>query len=518
MHLALDSTLFDGGNSTLVMFALAASTVELLLGVAIGWWLRGSKKIIVTKIENGVHVAEDALSNLHDLAHRVKADVGAHTSQVSAISNELSTPSKDGATSDVKVMSAVSKILEANQRLEEQLQNAESKLHEQAETIRIHAAQAMTDSLTGLGNRRAFDSELSRRIAEFERRGTALCLAILDVDHFKKFNDAHGHLAGDEVLRLVGETLKQAARSTDFVARYGGEEFAIVMPQANVVEALNGAERIRTAIQHAYCQFEGKELRVTASFGIAPMLIGESAATLVQSADEALYDAKQGGRNQVQVYKPRKDATREVSKPVAPQPEPNAVAPKAAPATLSMESHVHDSRTDVLTGLPNRTSFCEDVRRRISESQRHGNRLAVILIQIDELDELVADHGLPAAELVMKTCTQFLSAAMREMDLVARYDVNMFGIVLPGTALVHASCAGDRLRAAIERCPLQWNDRKFNFSISAGVAESQPGEDMVAFITRAEEAKKVSLSGGGNKVHFHTGISVEPAPDQAPAA
>ena len=83
---------------------------------------------------------------------------------------------------------------------------------------------------------------------------------MLDVDHFKKFNDTHGHLAGDEVLRLVGRTLKTAARTSDFVARYGGEEFAVIMPKTTLPETPPCGERIRSAIEQAQCEFEGKKL------------------------------------------------------------------------------------------------------------------------------------------------------------------------------------------------------------------------------------------------------------------
>jgi diguanylate cyclase (GGDEF)-like protein len=115
----------------------------------------------------------------------------------------------------------------------------------------------------------------------------------------------------------------------------------------------------------------------------------------------------------------------------------------------------------------------------------------------------------------LRTCTQFLAAAMRDMDLVARHDVDSFGIVLPGTALVHASCAAERLRAAIERCPLQLHDHKFSFTVSAGVAEADREEDLIGFMRRADDAKYASITRGGNRVHFHTGISVELVPNQA---
>ena len=138
---------------------------------------------------------------------------------------------------------------------------------------------------------------------------------------------------------------------------------------------------------------------------------------------------------------------------------------------------VANQRTDSQTGLPNRTAFCEDIRRRLAETHRNGSRLSVMFIKVDNLSELTAQHGSLLGDLVLHTCTQFLSAAMRDMDLVARYEADVFGIVLPGTALVHATGAGERLRSAIEQCPLRVMDTDIRFSVSVGVAEAQPGED-----------------------------------------
>ena len=141
-----------------------------------------------------------------------------------------------------------------------------------------------------------------------------------------------------------------------------------------------------------------------------------------------------------------------------------------------------------------------------------------MFIKVDNLNQLTAQHGSLLGELVLHTCTQFLSAAMRDMDLVARYDSDVFGIVLPGTALVHATGAGERLRSAIEHCPLRVMDTDIRFSVSVGVAEAQAAEDLVSFITRAEAAKNTSQTEGGNRVHFHTGMSIESLPAQTPAA
>jgi len=508
------ATTMAAGNTSLVLFGLLVAAVELLIGLALGWWLRGGKNKPPTTAhhEDDIQRAQHALTNLHELAKRVQADVGAHSSQVEAISNQLSAQQNDGNYQEVNVLEAVTKILEVNQRLELQLHSAESKLHEQAEQIKLHSANALTDALTGLGNRRAFDAELARRSAEFQRQGTAFCLLMLDVDHFKKFNDSHGHLAGDEVLRLVGRTLKSAARTSDFVARYGGEEFGVIMPQTTLPETPPCGERIRSAIEQAQCEFEGKKLRVTASIGIAQSLARQSPSALVHSADEALYAAKQSGRNRVQLA-----ALVAVESESATPAEPTTNHQKIEHPAAPVET-VANQRTDSQTGLPNRTAFCEDIRRRLAETHRNGSRLSVMFIKVDNLSELTAQHGSLLGDLVLRTCTQFLSAAMRDMDLVARYEADVFGIVLPGTALVHATGAGERLRSAIEQCPLRVMDTDIRFSVSVGVAEAQPGEDMVTFIKRAEVAKDKSQADGGNRVHFHTGISIESMWLQSPAA
>lgn len=514
------------GGTSIVLIGLIVSTIELLIGVAVGWWLRGGKPASAQEQPNSAHdsaeklkTAEHALINVQELTASMQADVGAHTSQMEAISNQL-TKQSDGKLQDQGVVDAVTKILAANQQLEQRLQTAESKLQLQAEQIRVHATNALTDALTGLCNRRAFDAELTRRTAEFQRYGKTFCLLMLDIDHFKQFNDTHGHLAGDEVLRLVGATLKATVRTPDFVARYGGEEFAIIMPQTSLTEAQRGGERVRLAIEQAQCVFEDKTLRVTASIGLTQVAVGQSVPTLIHCADEALYRAKQAGRNQVQVHESLEElhptsniatdhAASDAQKPAKSLTEKLPESPVAA---------TDDLRTDTQTGLLNRTAFCEDTRRRLAEAQRHGTQLSVMLIKLDRLGELVALHGQPFESLALRTCTQFLCAAMREMDLVARYDNDVFGVVLPGTSLMHAAGASERLRAAIEHCPMQMQGRQIPFTVSIGVAEAEADEDMISFIKRAVATQQAAASAGGNRVDYHTGTSIETLPQPTAAA
>jgi len=162
---------------------------------------------------------------------------------------------------------------------------------------------AERDELTGLLNRRAFNQELPREIERFRRFGHGFALLMLDLDHFKEFNDEHGHPAGDKALLDIGSILTDTARLYDRVVRYGGEEFAIILPQTSGVESLAVAERIRTAIAQHSIDLCGRDLgSITVSIGLACYPNdGLDMAGLVESADKALYTAKEH-RNCVRQY------------------------------------------------------------------------------------------------------------------------------------------------------------------------------------------------------------------------
>jgi diguanylate cyclase (GGDEF)-like protein len=154
---------------------------------------------------------------------------------------------------------------------------------------------AITDGLTQLANRRAFDRALDREMARAGRADGRLSVLLIDIDNFKALNDAYGHVTGDMVLRQVSRALQRGVRSYDTVARYGGEEFAAVLPGCSAGLALNLADRLRRSIQEAET-----DVKVTASVGVATFPFdGADAATLLRSADRALYASKRAGRNRV---------------------------------------------------------------------------------------------------------------------------------------------------------------------------------------------------------------------------
>jgi two-component system, cell cycle response regulator len=167
------------------------------------------------------------------------------------------------------------------------------------------AQGALHEPLTGLYNRRHFMDRLAAELAAAQRHGRALSLLLVDVDHFKRVNDEHGHLAGDEALKMVAYVLQGAIRKEDVVARFGGEEFVVLARETALAGAKALAERMRRAVERSRTSYEGAELAltvsigVTVSIGLADFAPGRTEQQMLAAADRALYRAKQAGRNTV---------------------------------------------------------------------------------------------------------------------------------------------------------------------------------------------------------------------------
>jgi diguanylate cyclase len=186
------------------------------------------------------------------------------------------------------------------------------KLQANLDTVRV---EAMQDALTLLSNRKAFDLGLARAMTSAKATLEPFSLLVIDIDHFKQFNDTYGHLTGDQVLRLVASALKQRVRASDLVARYGGEEFSVILPNTPLRLAKPVAEQLRQAVMRKELvkKSTGETLgKVTVSIGIATFEEGDTGATIVERADACLYAAKRSGRNRVvsedEMEQPRIDA------------------------------------------------------------------------------------------------------------------------------------------------------------------------------------------------------------------
>ena len=156
------------------------------------------------------------------------------------------------------------------------------------------------DPLTGLYNRRYLDARLSEEIRRAERYDVQFSILLLDIDHFKKVNDTFGHIVGDDVIRRVADIVSEVTRPSDTVSRFGGEELLVIAFEIDPTSSWYLAERIRTAIADDLIKSSsGTTVRVTASIGISSFIAGDSAKTVIERADQALYEAKNNGRNRV---------------------------------------------------------------------------------------------------------------------------------------------------------------------------------------------------------------------------
>lgn len=527
------------------MFFLAIEILYMgsaaLAGIAFGWWLRGGSASMATydaptaaqdtrQPADQIDRAGEVLAQLQEVATRVASDVGEHSSRVQEINEELA--ASNSGQADV-VVRAVTRLLEANQKMQQQLESAEDRLQQQAREIESYAAEARTDALTRLPNRRAFDAEMARLLLERQRTGKPFCLTMIDVDHFKTFNDTYGHQAGDKVLQGVAEVLRQNTAGSEMAARFGGEEFAIILPAGTAAEAKARVERIRQAIGEIACHFAGEEVRIAASLGLAQLLHGEAAADLIQRADEALYAAKAGGRNcgfwhdGQAVHRIGRETTGSREETSAEEPRPqqavkqeliSAPEVKAPDATCRSAPSESSDLPKGDSGLPTRMVFCTLLRHRLAEWQRGGAVPSIMLVRIDDFDRLSASHSENVSDLVLSATARHLGACVREGDVIARYGDATFALLLPGPGLASVTAVAERLRQAVAESALRLNGAEVRFTVSVGGAEARQGDDSTHLLRRSEEALLASIKSGGNCCYVHNGNwseMVKPIPESA---
>lgn len=194
------------------------------------------------------------------------------------------------------------RMFEHNQELENQLNTSSIQVQELRKDLDSVRREALTDALTGLANRKSFDSELRHAVARAIEEEEPMSLLMIDIDHFKSFNDNYGHQVGDQVLRLVAKTFMDHLKGQDVAARYGGEEFSIILPETPLQAAVQVANKLRktVAVKDVINKASDSKLgRITISVGVAELHPGEPLPELIERADAALYTAKNNGRNQV---------------------------------------------------------------------------------------------------------------------------------------------------------------------------------------------------------------------------
>jgi diguanylate cyclase len=201
-----------------------------------------------------------------------------------------------------QIKKEIKRLESTNGSFKDQLQKSANEIDQLKSKMAQYREEALKDPLTRIDNRRCFEKKLKDAISNASADGSSLCLIIADIDHFKKVNDTHGHLVGDNVLRMVAATIKDSIKGKDMAARIGGEEFSILLPDTPFDGAMKLANDMRLSFERLDLKKKstGESLgKITLSFGVAKYKTNEATEDFVNRADKALYKSKNTGRNQV---------------------------------------------------------------------------------------------------------------------------------------------------------------------------------------------------------------------------
>ncbi len=231
-------------------------------------------------------------------------EAGDYGRTLSAASGELGSGQSPAALAKMveRLVGATKAMENRTKSLEEELQKSSDQVSELKEQLDVVRKESRVDPLTGVANRKAFDSELQAAVLDARANGTPLTLLMTDIDHFKRFNDVWGHQTGDQVLRLVGGCLAENVKGRDTAARYGGEEFAVILRQTPLGGAAALANQIRASVESKKLvkRSTGDILgTITISIGVSQLCPTDTPESLLQRADRCLYQAKNTGRNRV---------------------------------------------------------------------------------------------------------------------------------------------------------------------------------------------------------------------------
>jgi diguanylate cyclase len=244
------------------------------------------------------------IESVHGAISHANASANTYSGLLQSASGDLAggITKDDLASLTENLLSETRKMQETNSKLEERLDSAREHIVALQGELEQAQHETLIDPLTKIRNRKAFDRAMDSQIQESQASGETFALVMADIDHFKAFNDNHGHQTGDQVLRLVASTLDKQSFKTAIAARYGGEEFGLILPGTDLKSATEIADRLRKAVRSRELHKRSTQEnlgKISVSFGVAIFREGDTVASLIERADACLYAAKENGRNQV---------------------------------------------------------------------------------------------------------------------------------------------------------------------------------------------------------------------------
>jgi diguanylate cyclase (GGDEF)-like protein len=377
----------------------------------------------------------------------------------------------------------------------------------------LHAARSPSevDWLTGLLNRRGLKERFHEAVESMGSEEAAGVL-MLDLDSFKSINDRLGHLAGDRVLSSVAAHLRSSFAPADLVARYGGDEFVCLLIRYDRASIVRDCERLLesiAALELPELRDGGASERVTASAGLSFVRPQVALESLVQEADQAMYEAKCGGRNRLVVHGELASATHRASGDLQVHHFEN-VTRVATDRLVTMITQMsrrlvdaakQEANLDALTGLHNRRYFDARLSREIEAARSRGRALSLAMIDIDHFHDINMTHGWPTGDRVLQTFATVVQGHVRATDWIARYGGEEFVIVMPDTELAAAIEVSERVRRAFAEIAIDSVEGlPVTATFSAGVAQyADATTSPVDFVQQASKRLLAAKASGRNR-------------------
>ncbi|HBE71961.1 MAG TPA: hypothetical protein DDW52_27800 [Planctomycetaceae bacterium] len=458
-------------------------------------------------------------AQLQAISSKVAANVSEHSENLGKYSGQLAPEDTPDA-----IIATINEILAANQTMQGKLSDAQNRIEQQTELIEQASQQARTDALTGLSNRRALDEFLTNSI-EAAQDDDIVALLLMDIDHFKNFNDSFGHTTGDAVLAAFARAITAKCDSSCFPARFGGEEFAVILSGKNSEEIVQAAADIRHHVSEQVISYDDMQLKITASGGVCLLSSEDDLNAAYERADQGLYKSKEAGRNcghwlegdnWVPFPAPSsqnpQDEPEEVESPPTPEksPEPadsveetraefkiESAPPNSEVESADFESQSDDSHFELLDVK----TFVERINDKLGNIRR--GELAATGLMVEALGLKDADAAEAATS--WEHTIALIQTSLRGIDVVCQFRGFCLCVFLPGcndeTALERAA----QIQASLPKAKDDWPEivRPERFAIS--VAQVSTEESPKEFLDRLESSLDEAIAAGGQEIAVHNG-------------
>lgn len=485
----------------------------------------------------------DHISGIADqlqvISHRVAADVCAHHEKVVHISDRLA-PTADSS----EIMDTINEIISANQAMHGQLADAQKRIAQQSRMIEQASRQARTDALTGLANRRALNEFLANSIESLTAEGPVTGMLLLDIDHFKSFNDNFGHATGDAVLASFARSIATCCSEDSYAARYGGEEFAVVLVAKTIDELVQKATEVRYYASEQVISYEDLQLKITSSGGLCRLLPGDTCSAVCERADEGLYQAKKAGRNRGfwlsddgwLPFPGRSGAPQVLSElgknsgNEAPAAAPSSGADNATVQPISRseaQATVRDATASKASAKA--TSATTEVGREEASQAKTDTQANEILdlnafvIRLDAFVEQLRKANLPAAGFMvegvgLRSHADSVSASqcwneiletvqhnLRGIDVICQYRPFTLCVFMPGCSLDSGIARAARTKMALREAVHTWNTSVTPKKFSVSAAAVMSTEENAQFLNRLELALEEAEDATDRELVIHDG-------------